>query len=98
MTHSVYYEEAFTQATARRHAIWKLVNENEQLRTEFQQTYPFVFDRDKFTQNIEKFISDKGITIIEETPIVEVTKEGNYRVDVLFTIDIPDENDDTMTV
>lgn len=94
MTHSVYYEEAFTQSTARRHAIWKLINENDQLRTEFQQTYPFVFDRDKFTHNIEEFISDKGITIVEETPIVEVTKDGYYRVDVLFVIDIPESDDE----
>lgn len=94
MTHSVYYEEAFTQSTARRHAIWKLINENDQLRTEFHQTYPFVFDRDKFTQNIEKFIADKGIAIVEETPIVEVTKEGRYRVDVLFVIDIPETDDE----
>lgn len=94
MTHSVYYEEAFTQSTARRHAILKLINENDQLRTEFHQTYPFVFDRDKFTQNIEKFIADKGIAIVEETPIVEVTKEGRYRVDVLFVIDIPESDDE----
>lgn len=94
MTHSVYYEEAFTQSTARRHAILKLINENDQLRTEFHQTYPFVFDRDKFTQNIEKFITDKGIAIVEETPIVEVTKEGRYRVDVLFVIDIPEPDDE----
>lgn len=94
MTYSVYYEEAFTQSTARRHAILKLINENDQLRTEFHQTYPFVFDRDKFTQNIEKFITDKGITIVEETPIVEVTKEGRYRVDVLFVIDIPETDDE----
>ena len=94
MTYSVYYEEAFTQSTARRHAILKLINENDQLRTEFHQTYPFVFDRDKFTQNIEKFITDKGIAIVEETPIVEVTKEGRYRVDVLFVIDIPESNDE----
>ena len=94
MTYSVYYEEAFTQSTARRHAILKLINENDQLRTEFHQTYPFVFDRDKFTQNIEKFITDKGIAIVEETPIVEVTKEGRYRVDVLFVIDIPETNDE----
>lgn len=94
MTHSVYYEEAFTQSTARRHAILKLINENDQLRTEFHQTYPFVFDRDKFTQNIEKFITDKGIAIVEETPIVEVTKEGRYRVDVLFVIDIPETDDE----
>ena len=94
MTHSVYYEEAFTQSTARRHAILKLINENDQLRTEFHKTYPFVFDRDKFTQNIEKFITDKGIAIVEETPIVEVTKEGRYRVDVLFVIDIPETDDE----
>ncbi len=94
MTYSVYYEEAFTQSTARRHAILKLINENDQLRTEFHQTYPFVFDRDKFTQNIEKFITDKGIAIVEETPIVEVTKEGRYRVDVLFVIDIPETDDE----
>ena len=94
MTHSVYYEEAFTQSTARRHAILKLINENDQLRTEFHQTYPFVFDRDKFIQNIEKFIADKGIAIVEETPIVEVTKEGRYRVDVLFVIDIPESDDE----
>ena len=93
MTYSVYYEEAFTQSTARRHAILKLINENDQLRTEFHQMYPFVFDRDKFTQNIEKFITDKGIAIVEETPIVEVTKEGRYRVDVLFVIDIPETDD-----
>lgn len=94
MTYSVYYEEAFTQSTARRHAILKLINENDQLRTEFHQTYPFVFDRDKFTQNIEKFITDKGIAIVEETPIVEVTKEGRYRVDVLFVIDVPETDDE----
>lgn len=87
-TCTVKVEAPYSVEYARRRALRRATSESPELDYDFMKV---VSDRlgsmttDEFSYELRKFIKDKGLRIISEKPVARI-KDGNYVVDVYFTI------------
>lgn len=95
MIHVIKIENVYTVNYGREAALRRCILGSQLLRNEFCRRYPpdRLINTSCFIDSMKEFAEYKKLCIVNETPIVRITDDGFYRVDVVYEIEEPISGD-----